>query len=223
MNIKKVYDLSRPLYHNCPGWPDFELAKVERFMFQPHDIANVEKITSLTHVATHADAPFHFLGETGKTLDQVPVNVWVGEGVLVNVQGKGDKEFITYEDLERAGSHVKAGDIVALRTGYGQYYGFTRKYLYDWPAVDESGAKWLVERGVKVVGVDTLGIESYGFPKGGPVVHETILGAGIMIVEELNLEEIAPLGNKRWFFCWLPILLRDSGGCFVRAIAIDLE
>ncbi|NLS45425.1 MAG: cyclase family protein [Firmicutes bacterium] len=222
MKIKKVYDLSRPLYHNCPGWPGFELTKVEKFMFKPQDMATVERVTSLTHVATHADTPLHFF-EDGSPMDKVPAGTWVGEGVVVDVPGKKDKEFITYDDLDKAGAHVKEGDIVALRTGYGQYYGFNRKYLYDWPAIDKTGAEWMVERKVKVIGCDTIGIESYGFPAGGPVVHQTLLRANIMIVEELNLEEIVKFGTKRWLFCWLPILLQNAGGCFTRAVAIDVE
>lgn len=222
MDIKKVYDLSRPLYHNCPGWPGFELTKVDKFMFKPQDMATVEKVSSLTHVATHADTPYHFF-EDGATMDQVPAEAWVGEGVVIDVSNKGDKEFITYEDLDKAGAHVKKGDIVALRTGYAKYYGFNKKYLYDWPAIDESGAKWMVEHGVKVVGCDTLGVESFGFPAGGPVVHQTLLGSKILIVEELNLEEIVQFGSKRWLFCWLPLLLKGSGGCFTRAVAIDIE
>lgn len=220
MKFEKIYDLSVPIYHNCPEWPDFPLTVVERMMFIPHDIANVEKLTTPTHVGTHVDVPYHMF-EEGKTLDQIPVETWVGEGVVINLSFKKDKEFITEADMEKAGSHVKRGDIVVLYTGYGKYRGYNRKYQYDWPALNESGAKWLVACGVKFVGVDTLGIERYGFPEGGPVVHKAILGVDIPIVEELKLDEIAQKGDKRWLFVCLPILLKGAGGCAARMIAID--
>ena len=220
MAIKKIFDLTRPLYHNCPIWPGLPMTEVNKHSFIPQDKCTVEKVCSLSHVATHADVPAHFC-ENAETMDQMDVSTWIGEGVVVNVTGKKPREPITYEDLDKAGKHVKKGDIMALRTGYAKYYGFNQNYLKDWPAINEDGAKWIVERGVKVVGCDSIGIESFYFPEGGNV-HCTLLGAKVCIVEELNFEEIAEYGEKRWLFCWLPMLLKGAGGAFVRAVAIDI-
>lgn len=216
----KIYDLSRPLYNDCPIWPGNEMTRVNKTLCQPADIATVDYVATDTHVATHCDVPLHFC-TGGKSIDEVPIETWVGEGVVLDFTYKKDKEHITAEDFEKQAQLVKPGDIVALRTGYGAYYGFNRKYLMDWPAIDYSGAKWLVEHKVKVVGCDTIGIEEYGFKDG--IVHKTLLGAETMIVEELNLEEIAKFGSKRWKSIWLPILLKGGAGCFTRAIAIDDE
>lgn len=218
MQIKKVYDLSQPLYHNCPGWPDFPPPTVERMLYIPHDFCNVEKIQINTHTGTHIDVPYHFLPE-GPTLDKIPVDTWIGEGVVIDISFKADKEEITADDLEANAPRISKGDIVMLYTGRGKYRGFNRKYLTDWPSVNESGAKWLVDRGVKLIGIDALGIEMYGFTD--PVVHRTILGAGIPILEEVYLEEIATLKNKRLLFVCLPLLLKDAGGCLARVIAVD--
>lgn len=76
---------------------------------------------------------------------------------------------------------------------------------------------------MKLVGCDTIGLEIFYFPEGGPKVHIKILEAKICIVEELSFEEIAAYGDKRWLFCWLPMLSKGAGGSFVRAVAIDLE
>jgi kynurenine formamidase len=221
MKIKKIYDLTHPFYHNCPGWPDFDPPTVNRWKYQPRDICNVEWFEANTHTGTHVDAPYHFIPD-GKTLDQVPMDTWVGEGVVVDVSYKKDKEAVTAEDLEKIAQHVQKDDIVMLYTGRGKLRGFTDKYLKDWPSVDESGAKWLVERGAKVVGTDGLGIEMYGFPPDGqPRVHNAFLGAGVCLVEEAFLEDIAVFGKKRWFFVCAPLLLKGAGGCFARIIAID--
>ena len=218
MEIRKIYDLTQPLYHNCPGWPDFPPPEIERMVFIPRDICNVEKLHINTHTGTHVDVPYHFFSE-GATLDKVQIDTWVGEGIVVDVSFKADKEPITASDLEKAASHMKEGDIVMLYTGRGKYRGFNEKYLKNWPSVDENGAKWLVEHKAKIIGIDGLGIEMYGFTE--PVVHRTILGAGIPIVEEVYLEEIAKMGTKRWLFICLPLLLKDAGGCLARVIAID--
>ena len=133
---------------------------------------------------------------------------------------KKDKEAITSSDLEQKASHVCNGDILMLYTGWGKYRGFNEKYLKDWPSVDKSGAEWIVKRGVKIVGTDGLGIQMYGFSEKSEI-HDTILRAEIPIVEEVNLEGIAPFGEKRWFFICLPLLLKSTGGVFARVIAID--
>lgn len=222
MKVKKIYDLSLPLYHNCPGWPGLPLAEVQKSHFQPQEVFTVEKVTAHTHTGTHADAPIHFF-EDAESIDKIDVSEWIGEGVVVDVSGKAPKAQITYEDLEKAGKHVKKGDIIALRTGYAKYFGYNQNYLKDWPAINDEAAKWIVERGVKLVGCDTIGIESYYFPEGAGKAHRTLLGAKICIVEGLNLEEIAKQGDRRWMFCWLPVLIKGAGGSFVRAVAMDVE
>jgi arylformamidase len=218
MNIKKVYDLTQQLYHNCPGWPDFAPPTVERMLFIPRDICNVERIDMNTHTGTHIDVPYHFVHD-GATLDEVPVETWVGEGVVVDVSYKKDKEPITPEDLEKHAAHMKKDDIAMLYTGRGKLRGFNETYLKNWPSVEKEGAQWLVDRGAKIIGIDALGIEMYGFSD--PAVHRTILGAGIPIIEELYLEDIAGMGTKRWLFVCLPLLLKDAGGCLARVIAMD--
>lgn len=218
MKINKVYDLTHQLYHNCPGWPDFPPPTIEKMLFIPHDIANVEKMIINTHTGTHVDVPYHFFPD-GDTLDKIPVETWLGEGVVVNMSHKKDREVIGATDLDERAKHVRDGDIAMIYTGRGKYRGFNERYLKNWPSIDESGARWFVDRKVKMIGTDGLGIEMYGFTE--PAVHRTILGAGIPVVEEVYLEEIAPLGDRRWFFVCLPLLLKDAGGCLARVIAID--
>ena len=221
MKVKKVYDLTYPLYHNCLGLEGAPLPQVEVFQWQPRDLCTMEMVTFPTHVVTHADVPMHFI-EGAKPLEEIPAETWIGEGVMVDVPGKEPNMPITYEDLDRWGAHVRPGDIMALRTGDAQYYGRNRRYMKDYPAINVSGAKWIVERGVKVVGCDTYGIENFGLPDSGARVHQTLLGAGVCIVEQINLEEIAPFGEKRWMFCWLPMLIKGAGGSLVRAVAMDV-
>lgn len=221
MKIKRVYDLTHPLFHNCPGWPDFDPPLVKRMLYQPRNICNVEWIEINTHTGTHIDAPYHFHAD-GKSMDQLPVETWLGEGIVADLSHLADRAFITAKELEKAAAHLRAGDILMLYTGRGKDRGFNARYLKDWPGVDESGARWLVERQVKMVGTDSLAIEAYGFPpEGKPIGHLTILGAGIPIIEEVFLEEIAPFGQKRWQFICLPLNLKAAGGSLARCLAID--
>lgn len=223
MKIKKVFDLTHPLYHNCPCWPDLSPPTVEKMRFIPADDANVEMLKTNTHTATHIDAPYHKLSD-GKKIDQLPVDTWIGEGIVADVSSVRDKELITADMLREAASHISENDIVMLYTGWSRYRGFNKKYLKDFPALSEDGAQWLVDKGSKLIGTDALSIDLYGLPQDiGPIAHYIILGAGVPIIEELNLEQIARMGNKRWMFFCLPILLKGAGGSFARVIAIDEE
>ena len=221
MKIEKVFDLTQPLYHNCPCWPDLPLPTVEKMLFIPAADANVEMLSTNTHTATHIDAPYHKLSD-GKKIDQLPVETWIGEGIVADVSDIGDKELITADMLEKAASHISENDIVMLYTGWSRYRGFNRKYLKDFPGVSEDGAQWLIDKKCKLIGTDALSIDLYDLPQDvGPAAHYVILGAGVPIVEELYLEEIAKMGNKRWMFFCLPILLTGAGGSMARVIATD--
>lgn len=223
MKIKKVFDLTQPLYHNCPCWPDLRPPTVEKMLFIPAADANVEMLRINTHTATHIDAPYHKLSD-GKTIDQLPVDTWIGEGIVADVSNVGDKELITADMLKKAASHISENDIVMLYTGWGRHRGFNRKYLKDFPGVSEDGAQWLVDRRPKLIGTDALSIDLYDLPQDiGPIAHYVILGAGVPIIEELYLEKIAKTGNKRWMFFCLPILLKGAGGGLARVIATDDE
>ena len=219
MKFKKIYDLTQPFYHNCPGWPDFAPPKVERMLYIPKDVCNVETMEFNTHTATHIDAPYHFLPD-GKALDQIPVERFIGEGIVLDLRFKKENEFITVEDLEKVGSKIKKGDIVMLATGFGKARGFNHKYLKNFPAINGKAAQWLVDRQINILGVDTLGVETYGFPE-GPLVHRTLLGAEILILEELFLEPLFSAATQRFTFICLPILLKDAGGCLARVVAVE--
>jgi len=221
MKIKRVFDLTQPLYHNCPCWPDLQPPTIEKMLFIPKSDSNVEKLNLNTHTATHVDAPYHKLSD-GITVDQIPVDTWIGEGIVADVDFLGDKDLITAKILEETAAHMIEGDIVMLHTGWGSHRAFTRKYLKDWPALDETGARWLVKKKARAVGTDALSIDLYYLPEDtGPVAHNVLLKAGVPIVEELFLGEIAKIAHKRWTFFCLPILIKGAGGSLARAIAID--
>ncbi len=223
MKIKKVLDLTQPLYHNCPCWPTLDPPTVERMLYIPRHDANVEKLALNTHTATHVDVPYHKLAE-GAALDQVPVETWIGEGIVAEVPLLEERGAISAEVLREAAAHMVEADIVMLHTGWGARRGFTREYLMDWPALDESGAAWLVERKAKVVGTDGLSIDLYDpyLPADkGPVAHKILLGAGVPLVEEVYLEEIARMGRRRWTFFCLPMAIQGAGGSPARVVAID--
>jgi kynurenine formamidase len=118
---------------------------------------------------------------------------------------------------------IERGDIVLLRTGWGQYWNDPPRYLAQGhgPGPEIEGARWLSERGVFAVGSDTLAFEKA--PNAGSPVHAHLLvDCGIHIFEALNLEEIARDRVTTFLFVAAPLKIRGGTGSPVRPFALVL-
>ena len=135
---------------------------------------------------------------------------------------------ITQEELEKAAAdaavEIHAGDVVLVRTGYGALWAKPEEYLKA-AGVSGAGSRWLAERKVKAVGADNMAWDVIG-PK-DPELGVTLPGhvlllvrAGIPIIENLNLEELASANVYEFGFVCLPLKMRGATGSPVRPIAI---
>jgi kynurenine formamidase len=152
----------------------------------------------------------------------------VTRGVLLDVAGdkRLDPEYaITAQDLERASRvEVRAGDAVLVRTGFGALWSDPEAYLKA-AGVSAAGSRWLVDHKVAAAGADNMAFDVIG-----PVdadLKVTLPGhilllvrAGIPIIENLNLEELAAAGIHEFLFVCLPLKMRGATGSPVRPIAI---
>ena len=178
--------------------------------FNPHatikdNNANITRITVGSHTGTHVDAPWHFLQE-GNSIDVEPLDKFVGEAAIIDASRKNS---ITAEDF--SGYDVRSNDIILIYSGTGDR-------LTDFAYLDISAAKWIVEHGVKCVGIDTASVEKYG-SKDAPV-HKMLLARNIGIIENLtNLKEFA--GSRMFFMC-LPLPLKGIDGSPARAVFLDI-
>ncbi len=153
----------------------------------------------------------------------------VARGVLIDLarDGRlGDGHSITAEELERAADvEIREGDAVLIRTGYGALWSEPESYLRA-AGVSAAGSRWLIERKVKVVGADNMAFDVIG--PADPELKVTLPGhvlllvrAGIPIIENLNLEELAAAGVHEFLFVCLPLKMRGATGSPVRPIAIS--
>jgi kynurenine formamidase len=132
---------------------------------------------------------------------------------------------ISAEELERAADvEIREGDAVLIRTGYGALWSEPEAYLLA-AGVSAAGSRWLIERKVKVVGADNMAFDVIG--PVDPDLKVTLPGhvlllvrAGIPIIENLNLEELAAAGIHEFVFVCLPLKMRGATGSPVRPIAI---
>lgn len=189
-------DLSVELNQETPVYPGDAPVKVEPAGKIERDGFNDHVVSVNTHVGTHVDAPLHMIAD-GKTLDLIPVDQFVGRGVLITVNKAFDIEFLKQAD-------IRAGDIVLFRTDMSEHYN-DPVYFEQYPAMSVKMAQYLVGQKVKMVGVDTGSIDNAdGFP-----VHKALLAGDVLIIE--NLTNLDKLIDKEFKVYALPIKLTLDG------------
>lgn len=221
MKIQKIYDLSQPVFHNCPGWPTYEMTKVDYEAYYARDQFMAERIAMNVHTGTHVDAPFHFFPEL-KSVDELPVESFQGEAVLLDLSSRvrpaGE---IGPELLDAHADRIHPGCIVILYTGWCRKRGYGTDYGWDWPYLGGAGAAWLKERGIKGVGIDTLSLGGWYEGTGRPC-HEVLLPADIWILEEVYIPDEL-LAHPVFYLCAFPIKLKGFSGAPVRAVGMLIE
>jgi arylformamidase len=194
-----IVDISRPIGPDTPVWPGDPPVVVEPVArVAAGDPAGVSRLSFGTHTGTHVDPPAHFVAG-GATVDELALDVLVGPAVVAAFPAGP----INAAALERAAVPDGCARLL-LKTDASA--GATAG------AVTADGARWLVERRIGLVGVDTLSIEpeTDSYP-----VHHTLLGAGVVIVEGLDLSAVAPGGYE--LVC-LPLRVAGGDGAPARAI-----
>ena len=117
-----------------------------------------------THNSTHVDAPWHYnstiQGEPAQTIDELPLEWFYSDGVVLDMTAKEDGDAVDVGDLEaeleRVGHELKELDIVLVHTGRDEFYG-QLDYMARGPGVTAAATHWLYERGVRVMGIDAWG------------------------------------------------------------------
>lgn len=215
---RRIYDLSQPVYSNCPQYPDDNPrpAQVRLFYMLAVQGVNKEIVEMSTHTGTHCDAPYHFF-EDGKTIDQVPLETYVARAAIFDLRHKPPGSAIERADLEPLAGVLETGDVALLNTGNGRRRANSEIFLKHYVWLTGEAAEFLIERGAKGVGIDAVSLGGYGDPaKSGPA-HKAMLGNGKFIVEELFFPDEVMDGEKRLFVA-APVKLQGCGGAWTRAM-----
>lgn len=218
----KLIDLSQPLYDGAPNCPAHPPVKSEIIADHPQVGWRVELLTLASHTGSHVDSPFHKLAD-GPNLDQIPLERFTGEAVLVDLRDSGPDRPLDGALLQNRMPAIEIADrIVLLATGWGRKRAKTDEWLYHSPFVSPDGAEWLVARGIRGVGIDHYSIAGCLDPV-NPETHTVLLRAGIWIVEELNFPDEVFAQPQPFEFMSLPINLQGHTGAFCRPVAIVRE
>jgi arylformamidase len=214
----RIYDITLPVHPDLPTWPGDPPIVVERFVKKEDGAPNnVTRIAMCAHTGTHVDAQRHFLGGDVETVDQISLKTLTGRVYVLDLP---DEKLITAKVLEKAEIPPRTRRLIFKTRNsalWGESAGFpAHTFKEDFVAISPDGAEFLVERGVKLVGVDYLSVATYDDPV---PTHEILLKAGIVIIEGLNLSEVS---QGRYSLYCLPLKLAGADGAPARAILIGV-
>ena len=205
----KLYDISLTIAEDLPVWPGdpkIELKKISQI--DDGEEANVTHLSACVHIGTHVDAPDHFLGN-GETVENLSLDLLVGPALVVELPVEGQ---ITAMDLQSI--HIPEGTKrLLIKTANSQIWTEgLKEFKEDFIAIEADAAEYLVNQGVKVVGVDYLSVAPFSDPA---PTHKILLKAGTLIIEGLNLSEIVP--GEYTLYC-LPLKIKGSDGAPARVL-----
>jgi arylformamidase len=188
-----------------PGNPAFELTPVKRIA--AGDSSNNSRLVMGTHTGTHVDAPLHFFdGRPGA--DALALELLIGRARVIDLPHRGG---ITETHLAAAG--LREDLRVLLRTPNSALWNSSDGFHSDYTYITEGGANFLVDQGVKVVGVDYLSVEQ--FKKAGAPAHRALLGSGVIVIEGLDLSDVD--AGQYEMYC-LPLRLANGDGAPARVV-----
>ncbi len=243
----QFFNLTQEWGHGMPEWPSTPSLDFHVRQFHAKDGVYTMEFDGIMHRGTHMDAPVHVLANQPYITDY-PLWRFFGTGVAVSIP-KGKWEVITADDLENATPRIEPHDIVMINTGSHHHWGDNDDYFAYGTGLYKEAAEWLVERRVKLVGVDVQALdhplgtkivahgpgpshphimEEYKRETGRDVMedfpfweasHKTLLPNGIPGIENVG-GELDKVTGKRCTFMVFPWRYPQGEGCAVRITAI---
>lgn len=208
----RIYDITQTIHNDMPVWPGDPEVKLEWLSrISEGGEVNLTQIHMCAHAGTHLDMPSHFI-DNGETLDDLDLNVLIGTARVISVPPEVeviDEVFLKKISLE--------GTVrILFKTSNSAFVKeSTQTFHQHFVALDESGAKFLAQADCKLVGIDYMSIATFEEPARG---HLPLLGAGIVVLEGINLEEVE---TGDYYLIALPMKLGGREGSPVRAILLE--
>ncbi len=211
----RIYDVSLPITKDLPIWPGDPTIIIDRFSkIEAGADANVTQISMCVHVGTHVDAPFHYLGEDALTVDLLPLNMLTGRAYVLQLADEVDS--INADILYHAQIPPRTRRLLFKTRNSALWSNPELKFRRDFVAISADGAQFLVEHGIRLVGVDYLSVAPFSAPI---PTHRILLQAGIAVVEGLDLSKVSP--GRYSMYC-LPLKIAGADGAPARVILIGV-
>jgi arylformamidase len=206
-------DISVSLRDGMTHWPGDPPVRIERVQdLERGDSHSLSLLTLGSHSGTHIDSPAHFL-KGAATVDKIPLKLMLGPARVIEI---ADTESIKPEELSR--HRLRRGERVLFKTVNSALWHRTNQFSEDFVYITAEAARYLALRGVAVIGVDYLSVS--GYHRDGGEVHRILLGAGVWLIEGLDLS-----GTEagRYELACLPLKIEGGDGAPARAAVRRLK
>lgn len=190
---------------NWPGDPAVRIRRIKEI--RKGDDCDVSMLTMGSHTGTHMDAPLHFI-RGAKAIDEMPLDAVVGPARVIEIR---DRESVKVSELRR--NRIARGERVLLKTWNSSRCWKKKGFVKDFVYISLEAACELAKIKVRSVGIDYLSVG--GFYADGVKIHQTLLGAGIWIIEGMDLSKVRP---GRVDLVCLPLRMFRGDGSPARAI-----
>lgn len=221
----KIVDLTHTsLREGQPAWPGTEPPKFE--VGNELDVHGFREtlITMFSHTGTHMDAPYHYM-RYGTPLEQLPIDIFVGKGLVIDATALKDTldGIIGMEFIEPVKEKADQADFLLFKTGWDAYWA-TDKMFDRWPCPGDDVCYYMLEKGMKGIGVEVLSIDPLDDDKDclSPEFqyrHKIVLKDNNFVIIE-NLCNLDQCGDDLFTFITLPLKYEQADGAPCRAIAI---
>jgi arylformamidase len=212
--VPRLHDISVAVCPEMPSWPGdptFETRLVDAIA--QGEAANVSWIGLCAHSGTHVDAPLHFLqGEVA--VDSLPLDVLVGPCIVAELPATG---VIHAADLAALALSPGATRLLVKTSNSRLWHSSPIEFRPDFVGLAPDAAAWVVKKGIRLLGIDYLSVEPYPAPHEHPV-HKTLLGAGVVLLEGIDLSAVSP--GAYWLVC-LPLKVIGLEGAPARAVLLE--
>lgn len=193
-------DVSVPIRTGMVSWPGDPPPRISRILdLKEGDPCTVSFLALTAHTGTHVDAPAHYISG-GSTMDGFSSETWVGKARVIGI---ADPKSVTVRELSHY--RIRRGERILFKTRNSPQCWRTARFVKSYVSVSPEAARYLADRAVRLVGIDYLSVAGMGAD--AEQTHTILLGAGVWILEGINLTEVRPGAVE--MIC-LP--LRISGG-----------
>ena len=178
-------DISVPVQPGMPQWPGDPVYEIRRVSdMAAGAVANGSAVSMGVHTGTHIDAPLHFVRD-GLTIDVMPTDAMIGSIRVIAIE---DPDSIKAAELQRHNLHP--GQRILFKTRNSPHSWQQPRFAERFVHISADAARHIVERGIKTVGIDYLSVG--GYQRDGIETHQILLGAGLWLIEGLNLTNVEP-------------------------------
>lgn len=208
----EIRDVTLMIDPGMPVWPGDDRVRLSRRQkLEDGENSNVSVLSLSVHTGTHVDAPFHFLKD-GYTVDQIPLNYLIGETQVILIPE--DVQQIDAATLAHVGIRLGTTRVLFKTSNSNFWKNGEREFQKAFVGLTADGAQWLVDFGIRTVGIDYLSIAPY---KKSKPTHEILLKSNMLVIEGLYLVDVEP---GIWMMYCLPLKLKGSDGAPARVILI---